>query len=91
MKGEPEAAVRPDLQVLIGELLSIDIWQSGEAAEDEHVPDLLQPLGFKLLLHDLIQLGLSQVAAVHLIEVQVLQLERIAVHPAVVPCHFIDT
>ena len=34
MKGEPEAPVRPDLQVLIGELLGIDIWQSGEAAED---------------------------------------------------------
>lgn len=60
----PQVAVGPALKHVGGEILQVDVGQSGVATEQEQVADDLQTSGRKSLALETTQLGIGQIAAV---------------------------
>ena len=86
----PLASVSPFLDVVVGQILCINIWKSGIATEDEDVPYRFKSRSLEFLSVHNPQFLVGKVTSVHLIEMQMLQLKRISLHPAVIPRHFED-
>lgn len=79
----PHVAVRPALKHVGGEILQVDIGQSGVTTEQEQVADDLQPSGRKGFALETAQLGIGQIAAVDLLEVNLVTGQRVVLRPAV--------
>lgn len=61
---DPQVAVGPALKHIGGEILQVDVGQSGVATEEEQVADDLQPSGSENLALETTQLGIGQIATV---------------------------
>lgn len=79
----PHVAVGPALKHVGGEILQVDVGQSGVATEEEQVADDLQTSGSENLALETTQLGIGQIAAVDLLEVNLVTSQRVALRPAV--------
>ena len=79
----PQVAVGPALKHVGGEILQVDVGQSGVATEEEQVADDLQPSGSENLALETTQLGIGQIAAVDLLEVNLVTGQRVVLRPAV--------
>ena len=90
MGNDPHLSVLLLNNLFLGELLQIDVGKPGIAAEDEHVPDSLQPPGSELLVVNDLKFLLGEVTAVYRIKVHSDLSKRVSLHPAVVPAHLED-
>lgn len=79
----PHVAVRPALKHIGGEVLQVDVGQSGVATEEEQVADDLQTSGRKSLALETTQLSIGQIAAIDLLEVDLVTGQRVVLRPAV--------
>lgn len=80
---DPQVAVGPALKHVGGEILQVDVGQSGVATEEEQVADDLQTSGSENLALETTQLGIGQIAAVDLLEVNLVTGQRVVLRPAV--------
>lgn len=80
---DPHVAVRPALKHIGGEILQVDVGQSGVATEQKQVADDLQTSGCENLALETTQLGIGQIATVDLLEVNLVTGQRVVLRPAV--------